>query len=127
MSASNPNSAIFMTDTPEQIKNKINRYAFSGGRDTLEEHRRLGARLEVDVPYQYLEVFLEDDDKLRFIRDEYKAGRMLTGEVKKELIQVLQAFVREHQEARKKITDDVVREFMSVRPLEFANSGKRAL
>ncbi len=43
MSASDPTSAIFVTDTPAQIKNKINRYAFSGGGDTVEEHRANGA------------------------------------------------------------------------------------
>uniref|UniRef100_A0A1B0ALH1 Tryptophanyl-tRNA synthetase n=1 Tax=Glossina palpalis gambiensis TaxID=67801 RepID=A0A1B0ALH1_9MUSC len=36
------NSAIFLIDASEQIKNKINNYAFSGGRDTIEEHRAMG-------------------------------------------------------------------------------------
>ena len=36
MSASDPNSAIFVTDTPKQIKDKINKHAFSGGQDTKE-------------------------------------------------------------------------------------------
>jgi tryptophanyl-tRNA synthetase len=38
MSSSEPNSAIFMTDTPKQIKTKINKYAFSGGQVSVEEH-----------------------------------------------------------------------------------------
>ena len=42
MSASDPTSAIFVTDTPKQIKTKINRHAFSGGRDTEAEHREKG-------------------------------------------------------------------------------------
>lgn len=64
MSASSANSAIMVTDTPKDIKNKINRHAFSGGQDTEEKQRQLGANLEVDVPYQYLRFFLEDDDEL---------------------------------------------------------------
>jgi hypothetical protein len=44
---------------------------------------------QVDVAYQYLSFFLEDDDELKRIGDEYKAGRMLTGEVKKILIDTL--------------------------------------
>ncbi|CAE7939403.1 WARS1, partial [Symbiodinium sp. KB8] len=40
MSASNTNSAIFVTDTPKQIRKKIMRHAFSGGKDTEEEHRK---------------------------------------------------------------------------------------
>lgn len=39
MSASDSNNAIFVTDTPKQIKSKINKYAFSGGQPTVEEHR----------------------------------------------------------------------------------------
>ena len=57
MSASNPNSAIFMPDTDKQIKNKINKHAFSGGQETLELHRELGGNPNVDVAYQYLTCF----------------------------------------------------------------------
>ena len=42
MSASDPNSAIFVTDTAKQIKTKINKFAFSGGRATVDEHREKG-------------------------------------------------------------------------------------
>lgn len=58
---------------------QINRYAFSGGGATLEEHRARGANLEVDVPWKYLNFFMEDDEKLARIGQEYGAGRMLTG------------------------------------------------
>jgi hypothetical protein len=64
MSASDVNSSIYMSDTPNQIKNKINRHGFSGGRETEEEHRRLGGNPDVDVSYQYLSFFLEDDEEL---------------------------------------------------------------
>lgn len=65
MSASDPNSSIFMTDTPAQIKNKINKHGFSGGQETEEEHRRLGGNPDVDVAYQYLTFLLDDDDELK--------------------------------------------------------------
>lgn len=67
MSASDPNSSIFMTDKPSQIKNKINKHGFSGGRETEEEHRRLGGDTDVDVSYQYLTFFLDDDEELEKI------------------------------------------------------------
>ena len=47
---------------------QINKYAFSGGRDTIEEHRQLGGNTEVDVSYQYLTFFLDDDEKLAHIK-----------------------------------------------------------
>jgi hypothetical protein len=42
-----------------QIKTKVNKYAFSGGRTTVEEHREFGADLEVDVSWKYLNFFYE--------------------------------------------------------------------
>lgn len=59
MSASIESSAIFLKDTPKQILNKMNRYAFSGGQETAEQQRELGANPDVDVAYQYLRFFLE--------------------------------------------------------------------
>ncbi|XP_071511605.1 tryptophan--tRNA ligase, cytoplasmic-like [Diadema antillarum] len=117
MSASDPNSSIFLTDTPKQIKTKINKYAFSGGGASVEEHREKGGNCDVDISYQYLSFFLEDDVRLAEIKEEYSSGRMLTGELKKELITILQSLVGEIQERRKQVTDDVVAEFMSPRKL----------
>lgn len=47
---------------------KINKYAFSGGGQTIEEHREKGGNCEVDVSYQYLTFFLEDENRLEEIR-----------------------------------------------------------
>merc|ERR1719168_122183 len=89
MSASDANSSIFLTDTPKQIKNKVNKYAFSGGGATVEEHKEKGGNCDVDISYQYLTFFLEDDDKLAQIKKDYTSGELLTGFLKKELIDVL--------------------------------------
>jgi tryptophanyl-tRNA synthetase len=114
MSASDVNSSIYMSDTSNQIKNKINRHGFSGGRETEEEHRRLGGNPDVDVSYQYLSFFLEDDEELtqigevrwrllpkdilepRLLQD-YRAGRLLTGQLKARCIKVLQEFTGSFQ------------------------------
>lgn len=68
MSSSDENSAIYLTDTPKVIEDKIKRYAFSGGGKTKEEHIKNGANLEVDIPYIYLTFFMEDDARLEEIR-----------------------------------------------------------
>lgn len=62
MSASIDSSAIFMKDTPKQIKDKINKYAFSGGQVSAEEQREKGGNPDIDVSYQYLHFFMEDDE-----------------------------------------------------------------
>ncbi|KAH8030460.1 hypothetical protein HPB51_006892 [Rhipicephalus microplus] len=105
MSASDPNSSIFLTDTPAQIKNKINKYAFSGGGATIEEHKEKGGNCDVDISYQYLRFFLDDDKKLEQIRKDYTSGELLTGHLKKELIGILQKLIADHQTARKAVTD----------------------
>uniref|UniRef100_J3NDY9 Tryptophan--tRNA ligase, cytoplasmic n=1 Tax=Oryza brachyantha TaxID=4533 RepID=J3NDY9_ORYBR len=117
MSASDPNSAIYVTDSAKEIKTKVSKYAFSGGQDSIELHRKLGANLDVDVPIKYLNFFLEDDDELEHVKKEYKEGRMLTGEVKQRLIAVLSELVARHQRARAQVTEEMVDAFMAVRPL----------
>lgn len=47
---------------------QINKHAFSGGKDTVEEHRKYGGNAEVDVSFMYLTFFLEDDDELEKIK-----------------------------------------------------------
>jgi len=119
MSASDDTSAIFVTDSEEKIHTKIKRYAFSGGGKTLAEHEKNGGNCEVDVPYQYLTFFLDDDAKLEKIRVEYTKGKMGTQQIKQELIDVVVPLVLNHQKARTKVTDDVVRAFMAPRKLKF--------
>ena len=119
MSASDATSAVFLSDTPKQIQNKINKYAFSGGQDTLEKHREFGGRTEVDVPFQYLKFFMEDDDELERIRIAYEKGELLTGELKKICVQHLQEYVSAFQERRKEVDEKVRVEFMSPRPLVY--------
>lgn len=98
MSASIPTSAIFISDTPAQIKNKINRHGFSGGGDTRELHELNGGNCEVDVAFQYLRFFLEDDDELDTIRETYSRGTLSTADLKKRCIEVVQALVAGVQE-----------------------------
>lgn len=119
MSASDPNTSIFLTDTDKQIKNKVNKYAFSGGGATVEEHREKGGNCDVDVSYQYLTFFMENDERLAQIKKDYTSGELLTGYLKKELIEILQKIVGEHRKQRQDVTDDVIRQFMTPRKLKY--------
>lgn len=114
-----------MRDTPNQIKNKINKYAFSGGKVTVEEHREKGGDTNVDVAYQYLRFFLEDDEELEKIRVAYESGEMLTGDLKAICIKELQTYVAAFQERRAKVDDEAVKLFMTTRPLQW-NGNPRA-
>ena len=115
MSSSDPQSYISLTDSPEIVKEKINKHAFSGGQATLEEHRKKGGNPDIDVCFQYLRMLLEEDDKkLKQVYNEYKSGKMTTGELKKYTIEKINAFLEKHQKerekARKKISEFIFRE-----------------
>lgn len=103
MSASDTaNNVIYLADSPEDVKKKINKYAFSGGKDTLEEHRKLGGNPDIDISFQYLKYLFENDDKkLQKIHDDYKSGKLLSGELKSILIEKINSFLKEHQKKRK--------------------------
>ena len=107
MSASEEQTAIFTTDSPQTVKTKINKYAFSGGQATIEEQRKKGGNPDVDVSYQWLTFFEEDDKKLKEIREEYKSGKLLTGELKAILIEKINKLLAEHQKKREKSKDQI--------------------
>ncbi len=106
MSSSHPESAIYVTDDEKTVQSKVMKYAFSGGRDTLEMHRKLGGNPDIDVSFQWLRYMFEPDDKrLKQIEDDYRSGKMLTGELKQILIEKLNAFLAKHRDQREKAAD----------------------
>ena len=108
MSASEENTTIYTTDSPEVVKKKISKYAFSGGQPDVEQHRKEGGNPDIDVSYQYLRIFFEpDDNALKKIHDDYKSGKMLTGELKAILIEKINNFLKIHQENREKARDKI--------------------
>ena len=108
MSASDEKSTVYTTDSPEMVKKKINKYAFSGGQSDADEHRKIGGNPDIDVSYQYLRMFFEPDDtKLKKIYDDYKSGKMLTGELKAILIEKINKFLSAHQEKREQARKNI--------------------
>ncbi|KAI3919151.1 hypothetical protein MKW92_031690 [Papaver armeniacum] len=101
-----PNSAIY-----------INKHAFSGGGKSKKEHQQNGANLKTDIPFKYLQFFLDDDAELEHVEKEYGSGKMLSGEIKNRVIKVLTQLVEKHRKARAAVTEAMVDAFMAVRPL----------
>ena len=113
MSSSGSAPTLFLTDDMNSIKKKIQKHAFSGGKETLELHRKHGGNLDVDVPFQYLLYFCEDDSKMRDIAHKYRSGEMLSGEIKKIMIEHVCNTISRHQKARSEITDETLRLFFN--------------
>src|SRR3989339_1729224 len=82
MSKSKPESCIDLPEDIKKVTKKIMR-AKTGGRDTLEEHRKLGAVIEKDTVFELMKQHLVEDDKeLDKIYKAYKSGKMTSGELK---------------------------------------------
>jgi len=108
MSSSDPYSYIALTDSPKEAKDKIMKYAFSGGGNSVEEHRKRGGKTGVDIAYHMLFYMFEPDDgRLARIKQDYESGRMLTGELKQLLAEKLTGFLERHHDAREKAKDSV--------------------
>jgi len=114
-------AAIFLTDSPADIERTIKTHAFSGGRETAKLQREKGADLDKDVSFQWLTFFLDDDDELDNIKQQYGSGSghyWNTAAVKAKLVAVLQDIVHQHQLRRNAIDDAQLDEWLQIRPLD---------
>ncbi|WP_225332732.1 tryptophan--tRNA ligase [Halomicrobium urmianum] len=101
MSASDDAPGIELTDDPDDARDKIAQYTYSGGRVDVDEHREHGGDPEVDVAYQLLYYFLEpDDERVERLAREYRDGELLSGELKEIAAERLGEFLRDHQRRR---------------------------
>ena len=103
---------VFLDDEIAAVEKKIKR-AFSGGQPTIEEHRRIGGNPDIDVAYQYMMYFFEDDDAyLQEINQQYRSGSLLAGEMKQLCIDRATAWLSNHQEMKDQ-TAHLVDEFFA--------------
>lgn len=108
MSASKPETAIYLIDNKRTVKNKIMKHAFSGGQATVEMHRKYGGNPDVDVSFQWLYIFFEDNDnKIHKIEEDYKSGALLSGELKQILIEKVNNFLEIHKERREEAKETI--------------------
>lgn len=112
MSSSQPKTTLFLKDDLATVEKKIKR-AFSGGQTTIEEHRRLGGNPDIDVAYQYMMYFFEDDDSyLAEINADYRAGKLLAGEMKQLCIERATSWLGNLHEMRDQ-TAHLVKDFLA--------------
>lgn len=112
MSSSQPETTIFLNDSMRSIEKKI-KASFSGGQSTIEEHRSKGGNPEIDVAYQYLRYFFEEDDnELNKIREEYISGELLTGEIKAICVDKATTWMKKHHELKDQ-NQHLVKDFLN--------------
>jgi len=105
MSSSEPNTAIFTTDSPEVVERKIMN-AFTGQQPTVELQRKLGGNPDIcSICQYYYFLFEEDDRKVKEIFEKERSGELLAGEHKKDLAERVKKFIIGHQKKREKARD----------------------
>ena len=111
MSSSQPETTMFLNDSMKDIEKKI-KSSFSGGQVTVEEHRAKGGNPDVDVAFQYLRYFFEEDDnELERIRNDYVSGDLLTGEIKAICVEKASMWMERHHELKDQ-NQHLVKEFL---------------
>ncbi|PWY73026.1 tryptophanyl-tRNA synthetase [Aspergillus heteromorphus CBS 117.55] len=101
MSASVANSAIYLRDSLEVIREKL----------TAE------SAVDPDVVLQYLQLFLDDDDLLASVTQEYGDGQKNASDLRELLVDVVQQQATRFQKGRATVTDEVLKGFMQRRLL----------
>jgi len=100
MSASLPETAIFLSDTPEEAAKKV-KNAFTGGQPTVKEQKEKGGKPEECVVYSYLySLFDEDDSSVLKTYNDCRSGCIMCGTCKNRLAEKVAAFLKEHQKRR---------------------------
>jgi len=110
MSASEPETSIFTLDPPKVVKRKIWN-AFTGGKPTVEEQRKLGGDPSICTIFQYFYyLFEENDQKLGERERKCRNGEILCGECKTDLTERINKFLESHRRKREK-AKDIVEEY----------------
>lgn len=95
---------ITLSDDRETVFEKVYTHAYSGGQSTVDAHRKQGGDPEVDVSYQLLSSFFEDDDdRLDRLAREYRNGSLLSGELKEVAANAIASFLETHQRRRRRL------------------------
>lgn len=103
MSKRDPMNLLTLSDEPELAKKKVSR-AFTGGRATVEEQRRIGAEYHKCVVAELENFhFEEDDKKVEERKGKCLTGAILCGECKKEVCEKIVNYLKAHQERKKKL------------------------
>lgn len=104
MSSSQPKTAIFLSDTPEEAEKKV-KTAKTGGRESLKEQKEMGGDPGNCVIYEMLLYHLEEsDEKLQEVLENCKNGTLMCGECKAHTAELMKKFFDDFSKKREKAT-----------------------
>ncbi len=105
MSSSKPQTAIFLTDTPQEAQKKM-QSAKTGGATSLAEQKKYGGNPNKCVVYElFLYHLLPDDKQLTEIYEKCRNGEQRCGDCKTLAIEMITKFLEELEGKRKEAKD----------------------
>lgn len=111
MSSSKPESAIFLSDTPQEAKKKI-MHAKTGGAITLEEQKKHGGTPSECMIYElFVYHLIEDDTELQTLYNSCKNGSQLCGNCKKYAAEKMQTMLTDIQE-KKQVSQETLNQYL---------------
>ena len=107
MSKSSPESMIELPDDPKKTCKKLSN-AFTGGRNTLKEQKKLGGIPQKCIIFElYKQHLIEDDKELNKIFNECKSGKLMCGECKQMACSLITKFMNDFEKKIEKARKDI--------------------
>ncbi len=123
MSKRSEASLLTLDDSPAAASRKV-MSSFTGGRDTVEEQRRLGANANICPIYDLYQFhFGLDDEHVKRVYTECTKGIRLCGECKQEVLVLVKRFLEDHHKKRDSMMKDA-RELLAKSRSYLMSSGK---
>ena len=123
MSKRDASSGFTLDEDPRSASKKV-MAAFTGGRATVEEQRRLGAEADKCPVYDlYRFHFAVDDEHVKRVYNECTGGIRLCGECKEEAAGLVKKYLEAHQKKRVQLLGDA-RELLTKNRRYLASAGK---
>jgi tryptophanyl-tRNA synthetase len=101
MSSSIPESAIFLRDSESAAMQKLSA-AFTGGRETVAEQRRLGGNPDICKIYAMFKFHHPDDRAVEAVYRDCKNGQLICGDCKAACADFISRFLHDHQRRYRK-------------------------
>ncbi|MBU1246000.1 MAG: tryptophan--tRNA ligase [Nanoarchaeota archaeon] len=101
MSKSKPETAIFLTDSPEEAERKLKR-AYTGGLKSGADQKILGGVPEICPIFLIQKYHFLSLKETKDLEKKCKSGKILCGDCKKQCIEFTKKFLKEHHEKREK-------------------------
>ena len=116
-------SLLTLSDPPSLASKKV-LSAFTGGRDTVDEQRRLGGRADICPVFElYKFHFALNDEHVERVYSECTTGTRLCGECKHEAAGLVKSFLSNHQKRRDSLMPDA-RELLEKSAKYLASAGR---